>query len=72
MQDIIYFYIFGFWDLAGIILVEVVYSSFVGLLTIVEGPSQPGTASQATLNVTILSFGKTKHIYIFTVRVKMT
>ena len=43
-----------------------------GLLTIVEGPSQPGTASPANLNVTILAVGKTKHIYSFTVRVEMT
>ena len=31
-----------------------------GLLTIVEGPSQPGTASPATLTP-----GKTEHIYSF-------
>ena len=44
---------------------------YVGLLTTFEGTSQPGTASPATLNVTILSFGKSKHIYSFTVRVEM-
>ena len=32
------------------------------LLTIVEGPLQPGTASSATLTVTIISSGITKYI----------
>ena len=31
-------------------------TAYVGLLTTFKGPSQPGTASPATLNVSILSF----------------
>ena len=34
----------------------------VGFLTIAESPLQPGTASPATLSVTIPFFGVTKHI----------
>ena len=37
-------------------------TAYVGLLTIVESPSQPGTASPATLSVTVPSFVVTKHI----------
>ena len=32
------------------------HTVYVGFLTTVEGPSQSGTASPATMNVTILSF----------------
>ena len=46
-------------------------TAYVGLLTIVEGPSRPGTTSPVTLNVTFLSYDKTKHIYSFRVRVEM-